>query len=71
MDNRDQDLKDGRQAVLSLIDVSANPPIVRREIKSVGRLHAELRLIGFRLIKKLESHRVEGGYQLFYAKEMC
>jgi hypothetical protein len=63
----DSDLSLGRQVVRTLVDFSSNPPLVRREIQSVGRLHGELRFLGFSLFK-VEQHGVEGGHQIFYTK---
>ena len=50
-----------------MIDFTSNPPLVRRELQSVGRLHGELRFLGFSLFK-IEQHGVEGGHQIFYTK---
>lgn len=67
MSTSDADLTLGKQVVSSLIDFSSKPPLVRRDIQTIGRLHGELRFLGFSLFK-IEQHGVEGGHQIFYTK---
>jgi hypothetical protein len=62
-----EDLVTGRRLVHTLVDWSATPPAVKRPFQSLGRLHAELRLLGFQLRKK-EPFGTEAGFQLFYTK---
>ena len=61
------DLSFGSFIVKHLVNLQANPPLVKRQFQSLGRLHAELLMLGLRLTTKKEEGP-EQGYMLFYVK---
>jgi len=63
----DTDLRLGGQIVRILLEPDAKPPQVKRQYRSLGRLHAELAAHGMKLIEK-QSFGPEAGYMLFYRK---
>lgn len=67
MNYNENDLTIGRQVVRTIVDFKSNPPLVKREFQSLGKLHAELLFFGFRLENK-KSWGPEAGYLLAYVK---
>jgi hypothetical protein len=67
MKHLDSDLALGSQLVRRLINLDSQPPLVHRKYQSLGKLHAELLLMGLRLSQK-RSEGPGNGYMLFYAR---
>jgi len=63
----DADLAFGAFLVKQLVDLRANPPLVKRGFQSLGKLNAELHLLGLRLVEK-KAEGPEGGAMLFYVR---
>ncbi|MBL8350964.1 MAG: hypothetical protein JNL87_11685 [Burkholderiaceae bacterium] len=61
----DLDLFLGRQVIQQLVNLRANPPLMRLEYNVLARLHLKLISMGFKLTKR-EKIGPEAGFMLFY-----
>jgi hypothetical protein len=64
----DSELELGKKMVLLLVDVESRMPLVKAKYGSVSKLHGELVLSGFKLIKRESFKSPIAGWQLFYLR---
>jgi hypothetical protein len=61
----DSDYHLGRHVLRLLVETELPVPMVKREYQRLGKIHEELCILGFRLVKR-DSYGPEGGFMLFY-----